>query len=65
MMRETAALLDAFEHLPFEEKRSFGEEVLRRALPFDSGRLDDAEIGMASALLFASLHEEDAHLAAR
>lgn len=37
MSRETQAPLEAFEHLPTEEKRAFTEEFLRRALPFDSG----------------------------
>jgi hypothetical protein len=57
MTRETTTLLDAFEHLPAEEKRSFTEEVLRRSLPFDSGPREDAEIGAASAVLFQSLEE--------
>jgi hypothetical protein len=65
MTRETTALLDAFEHLPAEEKRSFTEEVLRRSVPFDSGHLEDAEIGAASAALFRSLDEQDADPAAR
>ncbi len=65
-MRETTALLDAFEHLPAEEKRTFTEEVLRRALPFDSPPLEDAAIGAASAALFASLDDgEDAYPATR
>jgi hypothetical protein len=64
MSRETAALLEAFEHLPAEEKRTFTEEVLRRALPFDSGPLEDAEIGAASAGLFTLLDGEDAGPAA-
>jgi hypothetical protein len=65
MTRETTALLDAFEHLPAEEKRSFTEEVLRRSLPFESGPLEDAEIGAASTVLFQSLDEQDADPAAR
>jgi hypothetical protein len=52
MSRDTEALLDAFEHLPVEEKRAFAGEVLRRSLPFDSGPLEDEEIGAASAALF-------------
>ena len=65
-MRETSALLDAFEHLPPEEKRTFTKEVLRRAQPFDSGPLEDEEISTASAGLFKSLDDgEDAHPAAR
>lgn len=60
MSRETQALLEAFEHLPDEDKRAFADEVLRRSLPFDSGPLEDEEIGAASAALFASFAEEDA-----
>ena len=55
MSRDTEALLDAFEHLPVEEKRAFTQEVLRRSLPFDSGPLEDEEIGAASAALFDCL----------
>jgi hypothetical protein len=55
MSRETVALLDAFEHLPVEEKRAFTHEVLRRSLPFDSEPLADEEIGAASAALFDCL----------
>lgn len=65
MSHETQALLEAFEHLPAEEKRAFTEEVLRRLLPFDSGQLADEEIGAASTALFESLKEEDADPAAR
>lgn len=65
MSRETQALLEAFEHLPAEEKRAFTEELLRRVLPFDSGPLADEEIGAAAAALFKSLEEEDADPAAR
>jgi len=52
MSRDTEALLDAFEHLPVEEKRAFTHEVLRRSLPFDSGPVEDEEIGAGSAALF-------------
>jgi hypothetical protein len=55
MSRDTEAMLDAFEHLPVEEKRAFTQEVLRRSLPFDSGPLEDEEIGAASAALFHCL----------
>jgi hypothetical protein len=65
MSHETQALLEAFEHLPAEEKRAFTEEVLRRSLPFDSGPLADEEIGAASAALFGFLEEEDADPPAR
>lgn len=65
MSRETQALLDAFDHLPAEEKRSFTEEVLRRSLPFDSGSIEDEEIGFASSALFDSLDSNDDHSAPR
>jgi len=65
MSRGTQALLEAFEHLPVEEKRAFTEELLRRSLPFDSGPLADEEIGAASAALFASIEEKDAGPQAR
>jgi hypothetical protein len=65
MSHETQALLEAFENLPAEEKRAFTEELLRRALPFDSGPLADEEIGAAAVALFESLEEEDADPAAR
>jgi hypothetical protein len=65
MSRESQALLEAFEHLPAEEKRALTDEILRRSLPFDSGPLADEEIGVAAAALFESLDEEDAHPAAR
>ena len=55
MSRDTEALLDAFEHLPVEEKRAFTQGALRRSLPFDSEPLEDEEIGAASAALFESL----------
>lgn len=65
MTHRTQALLEAFEHLPAEDKRAFAEEVLRRSLPFDSGPLADEDIGAASATLFKSLEKEDADPATR
>jgi hypothetical protein len=65
MSRETQALLEAFDRLPAEEKRAFTDEVLHRSLPFDSGPLEDEELGAASAALFQSLDEEDADPTAR
>ena len=59
MSRDTQALLEAFEHLPPNEKRAFTEEVLRRSLPFDSGPLADEEIGAASDALWQSLEDEE------
>jgi hypothetical protein len=65
MTSKTQALLEAFEHLPADEKRAFTSEVLRRSLPFDSGPLADEEIGAASSGLFESLDQEDGNPAAR
>jgi len=65
MSRETRALLEAFDHLPAEEKRAFAAEVLRRSLPFDSDPLADEEIGAASAALWQSLDKEDDDASAR
>ncbi len=65
MSRDTQALLEAFDRLPAEEKRTFTEEVLRRSLPFDSGSLADEEIGAASDALWESLAGEDGDATAR
>ena len=59
MSKETAHLLDEFEALPAEEKRVFTVEFLRRAVPFDSGPLDDQETAHAADELFASLDAEE------
>lgn len=59
MSRQTEALLNAFELLPMEEKQAFTQEVLRRSLPFDSGPIEDDEIGGAGSALFESLTRED------
>ena len=48
MSNQTAQLLEAFEALPEEEKRVFTVEFLRRAVPFDSGPLDDEETTLAA-----------------
>jgi hypothetical protein len=60
MSRDSQALVEAFEHLPAEEKSALVDEILRRLLPFDSGPLADEEIGAAAAVLFQALDEEDA-----
>jgi hypothetical protein len=59
MSKQTAQLLEAFEALPEEEKRLFTVEVLRRAVPFDSGPLDDAETALAADRLFGDLEADD------
>jgi hypothetical protein len=59
MSRETANLLEAFEALPEDEKRAFTAEFLRRAVPFDSGPLDDDETAHAADQLFALVDVEE------
>ena len=59
MSRQTAQLLEAFEALPEEGKRIFTEEFMRRAIPFDSGPLDDEETAHATDELFAQLDTEE------
>jgi hypothetical protein len=65
MVSDTAALLEAFEHLPAREKQAFTAEVLRRSLPFDSDAISDSEISGASSALFRGLDEEDGDTSAR
>ena len=48
MSSQTALLLEDFEALPEDEKRVFTVEFLLRAVPFDSGPLDDSEIAGAA-----------------
>ncbi|MCU1236271.1 MAG: hypothetical protein JWP63_4238 [Candidatus Solibacter sp.] len=55
MSGQTARLLEEFEALPEDEKRVFTVEFLRRAVPFDSGPLDDSEIAAAADHLLANL----------
>ena len=59
MGSQTSELLQAFEALPAEEKRAFTAEFLKRAIPFDSGPLEDEETGRASDELFALLDAEE------
>ncbi len=59
MSKQTAQLLEAFEALPEDEKRLFTVEFLRRAIPLDSGPLDDEETAQAADQLFAPLHAEE------
>lgn len=67
MSRQTAHLLEAYESLPEEEKRIFTAEFLRRAIPFDSGPLDDQETARAADELFGlpGAGENDARPAVR
>jgi hypothetical protein len=59
MSKQTAELLEAFEALPEEEKRIFTAEFLRRAVPFDSGPLEDEETAHAADQLLALLDTEE------
>ena len=59
MSRQTAQLLQDFEALPEDEKRIFTAEFLRRAMPFDSGPLDDEETARSADELFALVDNED------
>jgi len=59
MSRQTIQLLEAFEGLPEEEKRIFTVEFLRRAIPFDSGPLDDDETARSADEAFALLNTEE------
>jgi hypothetical protein len=65
MSRQTLELLDAFEALPEAEKRIFTAELLRRAIPFDSGPLDDEETAHAADQLLAGLEAEENGTGAR
>jgi hypothetical protein len=55
MSSQVAELLEAFEALPEDEKRVFTVEFLRRAVPLDSGLLDDSETADATDQLLTSL----------
>ena len=59
MSNQTAQLLEAFEAPPEEEKRAFTVELLQRAVPFDSGPLDDAETAFAADQLLGDLEAEE------
>lgn len=65
MSRETVQLLEAFEALPEEEKRIFTVEFLRRAVPIESGPLDDSETAAAADQLLAALESEENDAGAR
>jgi hypothetical protein len=59
MSTQTSKLLAAFEALSVEEKRVFTAEFLKRAIPFDSGLLDDEETAGAADAGFAMLDQEE------
>ena len=59
MSRQTSQLLEAFDALPSEEQRAFTAAFLRRAIPFDSGPLDDDETAHAADQIFSMLAAEE------
>lgn len=59
MSRQTSQLLEAFDALPIEEQRAFTAEFLRRAIPLDSGPLDDEETARAADEIFRMLDAEE------
>jgi hypothetical protein len=65
MSRQTVELLEAFEALPEDEKRIFTAEFLRRAVPFESGPLDDSETARAADQLFAMLDADEDEASSR
>jgi hypothetical protein len=65
MSKQTAQLLEAFEALPEADKRVFIVEFLRRAVPFESGPLDDEERALAGDQLFGDLVAEENEAEAR
>ena len=58
MSGQTSKLLEAFEALSVEDKRVFTAEFLRRAVPYDSGPLEEEEIAQAADQLFAMFDAE-------
>lgn len=60
MSRQTSQWLEAFDALPTEEQRAFTAEFFRRAIPFDSGPLDDEETARAADEIFSMLDAEEA-----
>ena len=67
MSGQAKRLLDEFETLPSEEKQELAVEILRRTrdMPFESGPLEDQEIGIASRDLFVLLDQEEDGAATR
>jgi hypothetical protein len=61
----TAALLDVFEAFDPGEKRVLTAGVLRHAIPFDSGPLDDEEPLNVADQLFAAFDDDENHAVAR
>jgi hypothetical protein len=59
MSGQAAQLLDAFEALEDDDKRSFTAAFLKRVIPFDSGDLDDSELGHAADSVMTLLDAED------
>ena len=59
MSKEAVQLLEAFQALPEPAKREFTAEFLRLVIPYDSGTIEDEEIGEAGRALFTMLDQEE------
>jgi hypothetical protein len=59
MSKEAAQLLEEFKDLPEREKRIFTAEFLRLTLPYDSGSIEDDQIGQAGRTLIALPDQEE------
>jgi len=59
MSGQAAQLLDAFEAMEDADKRSFTAAFLKRVIPFDSGELDDSEMGHAADNLMKLFDAEE------
>jgi len=65
MIKEASQLLEEFNELPESEKRIFTAEFFRLTLPYDSGPIEDDEIGQAGRSLFAFLDQDEDGAASR
>ena len=59
MIKEASQLLEEFKELPESEKRIFTAEFFRLTLPYESGPIEDDEIGQAGRSLFAFLDQDE------
>jgi hypothetical protein len=59
MIKEASQLLEEFKELPESEKRIFTVEFFRLTLPYESGPIEDDEIGQAGRSLFALLDQDE------
>ena len=59
MSSKAAQLLQEFEALPEEEKQVVMFEFLRRAVPYDSGPIDDGETARSADDLFRASRDSE------